>query len=203
MPMESFGATRRAGAKTRRGAWRRLPGAASLLTGVAAFLIAWAPAARADVVTLTFSAADFSSGSPVSSVSGQIVWTAASLIAPIDALVSIDLNVAGHPYTVSELGFGTLPSGVAVWGLPWGSGLSAANDADDFKLVFDPATSSFIEFTIAVAGYTSAIWTADSGDVSLRIEEGTVSEPGTFALVGATLLALAVPRRRAPKQKSM
>lgn len=198
MSIESCGASWRALVSTIQGAARRRTHL------ILATLIALAPAARADVVTMSFSAGDFSSGSPVSSVSGQIVWTAASLSAPIDALVSIDLTVAGHAYLLSEIGFGTVPTGFLIGGLPSGvNGISAGNDADDFLLIFDPGTSSFVQFTFAVAGGTSAIWSADSGDVSLRIEEGTVPEPGTFALVGATLLALAVPRRRVRRPVSM
>lgn len=198
MSIESFGASWRVLAATFQAAARRRTHL------ILAALIALAPAARADVVTMSFSAGDFGSGSPVSSVSGQIVWTAASLISPIDALVSIDLTVAGHTYLLSEIGFGTVSSGVLIGGLPSGvNGISAGNDADDFLLVFDPATSSFVGFTFAVAGMTSSIWFADSGDVSLRIEEGTVPEPGTYALVGATLLALAVPRRRARRPVSV
>jgi len=158
-------------------------------------LVVVSTAAAAIPVTMTFTASGFVTGAPQDQVSGSVTWEAAGFPGTITALTGINLTIAGHVYTLGEIGFvdpvgpfkligGTLN---AVAGLNGGT--------DDFQIIMahDGGVADMAYTTQGtVAGF-------GAGTVSLDVIVGTsVPAPMTLVLFGLGLAGLAASRYRRP-----
>jgi hypothetical protein len=152
-----------------------------------------ASTAQAGVVTMAFTASGFGAGAPSDPIGGTLTWRAASQDAPIEELLSINLTIAGHSYSLSEIAF----NGFVIGGLVSSvNGVNASANAHDFLMDINPLTEQFDSPVFyGVQGITNQIWFG-SGDLDLRFENGgTVPEPGSLGLVALALLG-AVGRRQ-------
>jgi hypothetical protein len=61
--------------------------------------------ASAIPITVSFTATGFNVGAPTDPVTGSIGYDAASTTAPPNSLTSINLTIAGHAYSLAEVGF--------------------------------------------------------------------------------------------------
>ena len=160
--------------------------------------------ASAAPITMQFTATGFAASAPQSTVSGTIRWNAASPNDPVDALTAIDLTIAGHTYTLPEIGFFPDPSNlthVGFGGLP----TFGITPTDDFAmLVFlDSLTSALFAYTAGGGPtfFARSISFGVTADVTNSGEADTtdgvaVPEPATGALLGLAVGGLAVVRRR-------
>ncbi len=157
-------------------------------------MMGMAGTAHALAFQMEFTATNFSGGAPVDPVSGSITYEAASDTAVVVSFISVDLTIAGHVYTISELGFQFLAttnftiggSASGVSGIP--------GNTDDFRIGWDPTapTPSLFQYT-----------TLDTGPLfeSVTFEEFSITpapEPSTLALfaTGLALLGFLGWRRR-------
>jgi len=157
-------------------------------------LMANSSTAVAIPITVSFTAIGFNNTAPDDPVSGSIVYEAASTTSTIDSLISISLTIAGHVYTLGEIGFDTISGdGLLIGGL-----VTAIDDishlSDDFILRWNRETLAPADFHYTVAGVPGILLTVDFS--SFSVTGGTIPEPGTVTLFGLGLLGLGAARRR-------
>ena len=122
--------------------------------------------ARAIPITVSFDVAGFGAGAPTDPVIGSITYDAASTTSNINSVTSVSLTIAGHVYTVGELGFqpdnliGGLLNGTGVvlggtndFSMGWfrrsrtpGFFAYATANTDDFFL-----STNFLQFSVTAA----------------------------------------------------
>jgi hypothetical protein len=153
-------------------------------------------------IELSFDA-NFPAGSPQTLVSGSFIYDAATLTSPIGYLINVDLTIAGHTYTVGELGFTVLPNGEELIGTAspeLGAGASGTNNfflqyyadfgfAEPFFLSYCTATSNICAISSSYSFFSVTAITA-------------VPEPATWSLLltglfGAGLLSSLKTRAKA------
>lgn len=166
----------------------RFSSVAGAFIALVAFIAPTLPA-NAIPIKYSFAASDFGVGAPQDPVVGTIVYEAASLSATIDSLIAIDLTIAGHAYTLGEIGllsqFGT---DFVIGGSLRGG--AVVNGTDDFFIRFDTETGTPEAFVYATA--QSFVHQAATLIASRMV---AVPEPSTLALFGFGLLSLAGYRR--------
>jgi len=147
--------------------------------------------ARADIFNVSFTAAGFGAGAPQDPVSGSFEFTAASATSAITALDSVNLTIAGHVYTLGEVGFsngshtligGTLNTPNAI-----------SSNTTDFWIRWTTASDAPLDFIYSTAGVN------DFFSGSLRTFSITaVPEPASLALLlgAGPFLVPALLRRR-------
>lgn len=166
--------------------------------------LATAALVHAAPVTMEFSASGFENAGVQfpgfdGPIHGSISWDSANSGDPMTALTGIDLTIAGHVYTLAEVGIaneGTTQT--ALGASP--SGFNAAvgsGAAHDFLLVVDRVNPRIEAFAFTIQGKVGAIWWSPK-QTDARFATLAVPEPTGLLLATAALGALAVARRRQP-----
>ena len=175
--------------------FRKLIGA---IVGLA--MMGMAGTANAIPIEMSFAATDFSGGA--APVSGAFTWDAASTTATIDSLLSVSLTIAGHTYTLGEVGFispidaslgdtiGGVINGVCCIG----------GGTDDFTIDWDRESGDPNTFTYIFLGLED--FPSSNTFSSFSITATEIPEPSTLALfaTGLALLAFMGWRRRGSVQ---
>jgi len=102
-------------------------------------------------ITVSFTVTGFLAGAPTDPVTGSVVYDAASTTSNINSLTSINLTIAGHSYSLAEVGFVEgFPDNTVIGGLINGIGTVAAN-TDDFFINWDTSTLHPVLFAYSCA----------------------------------------------------
>ena len=150
--------------------------------------------AHAVPITVQFTADTFFV--PHSPVTGTVVYDAASTTDLIDSLISIDLNIDGHTYSLGEVGFAPLGTDTQqIYGLL--NGTSTVISSDDFSLTWE-LTTLIPEFFFFTTASSTETWVASQDGFTQFSVTGpsAVAEPSTLSLFAAGLIALGFMRRR-------
>ena len=156
-------------------------------------LLVVSTAAAAVPVTMTFTASGFNAGAPQDPVSGSVTWEAAGFPGTITALTGINLTIAGHAYTLGEVGF-IDPFGTRklIGGLVNGVTGTLLGTNDFIMGIFhNGAPAQFVYSTASSGGVAQFL----SVDVSVGT---SVPAPMTLLLFGLGLAGLAASRYRRP-----
>jgi hypothetical protein len=149
--------------------------------------------ASAATFSLTFEVTGFHSFNgnlpPTDPVFGTIIWEAPGIHDPIQSIDSINMTLAGHSYSVGEIGY------VREGGLNMIGGISEGVDmmldsTDDFWISWDPNTLTPSDFAYTSAE-RSGLWYANGfppgSFPTFSITQ--VPEPSSTALVGLAFLS--------------
>ncbi len=152
--------------------------------------------AQAIPITVQFTASGFSNGSvpPAGTVTGTIVYEAASTTANIDSLTSISLTIASHTYLISEVGYASLSGTQNIYGSLYGSTLNASTN--DFLLEWNQSSLIPYTFSYTTASTLYGIWSTETFNNFSVTGSSAVPEPATMLLLGAGLLGLVGLGRR-------
>lgn len=166
--------------------------------------LATAALVHAAPVTIEFSASGFQNAGTQypgydGPIHGSITWDSVNAYDPMTTLTGIDLTIAGHVYTLAEVGIaneGTTQTALGAG--PSGFNAVVGNGAaHDFLLVIDRVNPRIQAFAFSIQGKTNAIWWTPT-QTDARFAANGVPEPGGVLLAGAALGALGLVRRRQP-----
>jgi hypothetical protein len=159
-----------------------------------------ASSANAGVVTLNYSFTGFMATAPTDPVTlapadpvvGRITYQAASIASPIERLLSVDMTIAGHVYSLAEIGFADGLIGGLVSGIEF-----VASDTNDFVFLFDAPGSTARLFIYAVENNPSN-WFSNLGSLQVTFADvpNPVSEPGPLALLFLGLMCAVAASKR-------
>jgi hypothetical protein len=153
---------------------------------LAVFLLSASPLTPAFAIPIevSFTASGFGAGAPTDPVTGSVVYDAASTTSVIDSLTSIDLTIAGHTYSLAEVGFA---GSNLIGGLINGVGTVVASTNDFFLLWNATTLSPFVLSYSSIGAFVFSSFTFPQFSVTAA----AVPEPGSLALLLAGVLASA------------
>ncbi len=177
--------------------------ASSLITRAAAVLaLSLGGTAFAAPVTLELKASGFqNAGTQYPGFDGEIdarlTWDTVNTADPIASFLSIDIEIAGHAYTLAEIGIANQGSTqTAIGALVRGANAVVGDGAfNDFLIVFDRVHPSISAFAYSIQGKTNAIWWSPTTTSAVYVESNSVPEPSTLLLLLPALGGLLAFRR--------
>ena len=131
--------------------------------------------------------------------SGTFIWDAASVNSPIRSLLSVDLTIDGHTYTLEEIGFASTDSFPVdiIGGLAGGGIGQFTSGTDDFSIDWDRPTSSPRSFSWTTANDPNSWFHQNSiGFSKFNIAAVPVPLPSAFPLMLGGLAGLGLTRCR-------
>jgi hypothetical protein len=153
-----------------------------------ALFISFASFANAGVVTLDYSFTNFDPVAPTDPVVGIITYQAASLTSPIEQLLSISMTIAGHAYSLAEIGFQSGLIGGLVNDL-----FLVASGTNDFFLSFTEATSTAESFAYATKSSSEVFLSNTPTRFNVTFSNATsVPEPDSLLLMLLGLMCAVV-----------
>ncbi len=172
---------------------------------VVTFLATGVWTAQANQIEVKFTATNFTGANgaaPNDPVSGTIIYEAFSPKAKIDALVSIDLIIDGHSYSLAEVGFQSSDS-FGIYGLVNDSGITtykyeyAGTNKDDFGIGWSKDSLMPIAFN-----YSSSLRKGGGAWGTLKFSSFTVRdlsavpEPNIMTLLAYGLFGIVIFGRK-------
>jgi hypothetical protein len=131
---------------------------------------------------------------PQSTVTGSVTITfdpSSTTSTPITPVDAINLTIAGHTYSASEVNFQFSPSQGNALVIGAGNPNNITEGTDDFQLGLIPIFT-FFDFEYTTSGVGDSAFTAsDVANATI-----TVPEPGSLALLGTALAGFGVIQRR-------
>ena len=98
----------------------------------------------------------FGQDAPDTTLTGHLAYQAASVTSPVDSLTSVDLTIAGHTYTLAELGSKTIGPYNLIGSTSAGLGVVTAG-VDSFYLQYNPILHDPVAFLYSAASFPSIV----------------------------------------------
>ena len=164
---------------------------------------------QAGTIEVSFTASNFPSyfdpyssnyqAAPDDPITGSISYEAASLTAPIESLLSVDLTIAGHSYVIDEIGFARLePYGMVIGGLSTGGPTQISADAgNDFWVYWKVYPDGAIEpmsFSYSTA-LPKGVWYASNLSVSVSSSSQVPEYGSSLLFMGIGLIPVCATYR--------
>ena len=141
-------------------------------------------------ITVSFQATGFTGVGvpPADPVVGSIVYDAASTTSPINSLTSINLTIAGHTYTVSELDFASVSPNQFIEALTNHTTLVRGNN--NFELSWTTPLLNNPAFQYSAPGASDIFLSKTFTQFSVTAERASVPEPSSLSLLLAGMVSL-------------
>ena len=173
-----------------------------LLGALCAVLLSAIPygAAHAISIRLEFAVSEFGLGTagnvaPQDMVSGIFTYEAASINSTIDALTGVNLEIAGHAYSLDDVDFASTGTGLVFQciGEDPAAGCNIGGAGRDFVLEWTPHNLQPTQFAYSVESDVNEYWATSAFD---NFSITAVPIPPALLLFGSGLVGLAGIARR-------